>query len=569
MLSPVYCLLSTSIDMKVRILPKELIGLIAAGEVIERPASVVKELVENSIDAGATSISIEFSGAGIELIRVADNGSGMDETDLETAVLRHATSKLETSEDLFNIRTLGFRGEAVPSIAAVSRMTVSSRQEQSSSGSFIVMEAGEIIERGKKGMPAGTIIEVRDLFYNMPARKKFLKTPATEQKNMLDVISRSALAHPEITFSVTTEGRRIFSIPASMSRADRAGIIAGADFKEHMKEFSRQAPGLHVHGMLATPDVNRPTRSFIYAFVNGRTVKDTVVSGAVLEGFSGLLMRGRYPVVVLFIDIEPADVDVNVHPTKAEVRFREPSRVYGLVVSIVREALSSLACNRYDAVCEPDEPYIIGRPVYENQSAQASFIEDYVERRGFYSDKSVIGVLKSTYILLNDDDAFYILDQHASHERIVFDRLKSSGISGSQALLYPVVVELSVPEFAAFEEIMDQLEAIGIEAEPFGETEIAVRTVPTLLKDSDIKDIIHEIVHEPLPKQTDERRNEIISRIACHSSVRAGKTLTQPEISALLRQLDEAGAPTTCPHGRPIFKRIPINEIERWIGRKP
>ena len=554
--------------MKVKLLSKDLIGLIAAGEVIERPASVVKELVENSIDAGATSISVEFSGAGIELIRIADNGSGMDEADLETSVLRHATSKLEKAEDLFNIKTLGFRGEAVPSIASVSRMTVSSRQEQSSSGSFIDMEAGEIIERGKKGMPAGTIIEVADLFFNMPARKKFLKTPATEQKNMLDVISRYALAHPEITFSVTTDSRRIFNISSSMSRADRAGIVAGADFKEKMKEFSRQAPGLHVHGMLASPDVNRPTRSSIYAFVNGRTVKDAVVSGAVLEGFSGMLMRGRYPVVVLFIDIDPADVDVNVHPTKAEVRFREPSRIYGLIVSIIRETLSSSGHSQYSRPDLAGENFITPEAGYDIPVSQSSFDDEIDEPGRFYSNKSVIGVLKSTYVLLNDDDSFYILDQHASHERIVFDRLKNSDISGSQSLLHPIVVELTATEFAAFEEIVEQLDAIGIEAEPFGETEIAVRNVPALLKDSDIKDIIHEIVHEPLPKQTDERREEIISRIACHKSVRAGKTLTQPEIAALLRQLDEAGAPTTCPHGRPIFKRITLEEIERWIGRK-
>ncbi len=554
--------------MKVKLLSKDLIGLIAAGEVIERPASVVKELVENSIDAVATSISVEFSGAGIELIRIADNGSGMDEADLETSVLRHATSKLEKAEDLFNIKTLGFRGEAVPSIASVSRMTVSSRHEQSSSGSFIDMEAGEIIERGKKGMPAGTIIEVADLFFNMPARKKFLKTPATEQKNMLDVISRYALAHPEITFSVTTDSRRIFNISSSMSRADRAGIVAGADFKEKMKEFSRQAPGLHVHGMLASPDINRPTRSSIYAFVNGRTVKDAVVSGAVLEGYSGMLMRGRYPVVVLFIDIDPADVDVNVHPTKAEVRFREPSRIYGLIVSIIRETLSSSGHSQYSRPDLAGENFITPEAGYDIPVSQSSFDDEIDEPGRFYSNKSVIGVLKSTYVLLNDDDSFYILDQHASHERIVFDRLKNSDISGSQSLLHPIVVELTATEFAAFEEIVEQLDAIGIEAEPFGETEIAVRNVPALLKDSDIKDIIHEIVHEPLPKQTDERREEIISRIACHKSVRAGQTLTQPEIAALLRQLDEAGAPTTCPHGRPIFKRITLEEIERWIGRK-
>jgi DNA mismatch repair protein MutL len=569
MLSPVSCLLSTSIKMKVKLLSKDLIGLIAAGEVIERPASVVKELVENSIDAGATSISVEFSGAGIEFIRIADNGSGMDEADLDTAILRHATSKLEKAEDLFNIKTLGFRGEAVPSIAAVSWMKISSRPEQSSSGSFISMEAGEIIERGKKGMPAGTIIEVSDLFFNMPARKKFLKTPATEQKNMLDVISRSALAHPDITFSISTEGRRIFNISASMSPADRAGIIAGTDFKERMKEFSRQAQTLYVHGMLASPDVNRPMRSSIYTFVNGRTVKDTVVSGAVLEGFSGMLMRGRYPVVVLFIDIEPAYVDVNVHPTKAEVRFREPSRIYGLIVSVIRETLSSAGHSQYERPGLAETPFIMPEAQYDSPYSQSSFFDRTDEPGRFYSNKSVIGVLKSTYVLLNDDDAFYILDQHASHERIVFEHLKNSDISGSQLLLHPIVVELTAPEFAVFEEIRDQLDAIGIEAEPFGEREIAVRTVPALLKDSDIKDIIHEIVHEPLPKQTDERREEIISRIACHSSVRAGQTLTQPEIAALMRQLDEAGAPITCPHGRPIFKRIPLEEIERWIGRKP
>jgi DNA mismatch repair protein MutL len=555
--------------MKVRLLPKDLIGLIAAGEVIERPASVVKELVENSIDAGATSISVDFSGAGIELIRIADNGSGMDEADLETAVLRHATSKIEKPDDLFNIKTLGFRGEALPSIASVSRMTISSRQSDSTSGSFIRMDAGDTVERGKKGMPTGTIIEVSDLFFNMPARKKFLKTPATEQKNMLDVISRYALAHPEISISASADGRKLLNLPASMPKADRAGAVMGSDFRERMKGFSRKAPGLAIHGMLASPEVSRPARSSIYAFVNGRSVKDAVLSSAVIEGYSGLLMRGRYPAVALFIEIDPADVDVNVHPAKAEVRFRDPSRIYGLIVSVIRESLSS-APSRY-AIPEriTDEPLFIENSRYDNPAMQTSFMEENDEPTGFYSGKSVVGVLKSTYVLLSDDEAFYILDQHASHERVLYEKLDKTDFSGFQSLVSPIVVELSAAEFAAFDEIREHLETLGIEAEPFGESEIAVRTIPIMLKDSDIKDIIREIVHEPLPKHAGERRKEIISRIACHSSVRAGQALSQHEIASLLRQLDEAGSPATCPHGRPIFKRITIEEIEKWIGRRP
>jgi len=583
----------------VRILSQDLINQIAAGEVIERPASVVKELVENAIDAGAENISVEMAGNGLELIRVSDDGAGMDEEELDLAIQRHATSKISTVDDLFAISTLGFRGEALPSILSVSRAVISTRQEASPHGYSLDIEAGSVTKRTKKGMPPGTIVEVADLFFNTPARRKFLKTAATEQRNVIDCVSRYALAYPQIRFALEINEREIISLPARSSLDDRAAAVLGTKQAGSLIRFRRETPGLRVHGLMGPPNETRQNRSGIHAYVNKRSVKDVLLGSAVLEGYSGMLMKGRYPIAALFVDIDPAEVDVNVHPAKSEVRFRHASAVFGMVASTIRETLvpGRISGEDYSGIAMSPSAPLADREGYPPLEAhecvsavygpratsrmQACKLFDDTprqERAAFsYSDKGIIGTLHATYILLQDDTSLYILDQHAAHERITFERLMAlhtSGPMSTQLVLSPIVLDLSPAEFNAFEEAAERITAIGIDCEPFGGTSIAVRAVPQPLSEADIKGAVYGLIHALMEGDlhavrvgTDHFR-DMIATVACHASVRAGKALTIAEASSLLKELDNAGSPLTCPHGRPLFRKITLEEIERWLGRR-
>lgn len=565
-------------------LPQDLVNQIAAGEVIERPASVVKELLENALDAQASSISIDVEGGGLELIRVVDDGCGMAEEDLEVSVLRHATSKIRSSDDLFSIHTLGFRGEALPSILSVSRATLSTRTARSPKGFSLSIEAGMIAEKAMKGMPAGTIVEVRDLFFNMPARKKFLKTTATEQRHVIDIVSRYAIAYPSTRFLLTMGGRTVLNLREGSSPEERVKAIWGKGLNGKLHTFLEDRGVIQVRGIVASPGESRPTRSGIYTYVNNRSVRDQTLSAAVVEGYRGLLMKQRFPLAVLFIDIDPAEVDVNVHPAKAEVRFKNSSAVFGLVAKSIRDTLTCPAekpsytppANHPDCpdVTEQVRPrYTI--PIQRRQPAEEFFQQSlFAPTRTTYADKAVIGTLHSTYILLQDQAALYILDQHAAHERITYERLKelpAAAAGTSQMLLTPVVLELSPVEFSAFEEIAAHIEQIGIETSPFGDCAVAVRSIPAALDKGDIRGIILELISEAVQGTLGkgDYQHEILSSIACHASVRSGDSLSQPEIAALLDDLDRIGSPLTCPHGRPLYKKISKDEIERWIGRRP
>ena len=592
----------------IKVLPQELINQIAAGEVIERPASVVKELVENALDAGARSIDVEMNGSGLELIRVSDDGAGMTGEELDLAILRHATSKIGTIDDLFSIRTLGFRGEALPSILSVSRASLSTRKSSSEYGHSIVTEAGEVHRRGKKGMPKGTIVEVADLFFNTPARKKFLKTTATEQRHVMDVIARCALACPKVKLSLQIDGRYLLSFSSAFDMKDRAASVLGRMQAKDLLEMRRERPGITVHGLIAPPSESRSNRGGIYTFVNGRPVKDALLVAAVIEGYSGSLMKGRYPQAVVFIDIDPTEVDVNVHPAKAEVRFRHTSAVFGLIASCIGNVLNPQGEHRGDnsgiassfPAFRNDGEYARGipasvpiaptvregvSPAYGGKTPprlEAGRLFDsgpsLHTAPGFYASKALIGMLHSTYILLQDASGLFILDQHAAHERVTFERLKrvhASRSQNEQLLLTPMILELSSQEYSAFGEIAPRIREIGIEAEPFGGTSIAVRTVPGLLAASDIPGLIRDLLHDVLEgvlqgkKEGSEHLEDLMAGVACHASVRAGKELTRAEAEALLRDLDEVGGPLTCPHGRPLFKKIDTEEIERWMGRRP
>ncbi|MDT8272648.1 MAG: DNA mismatch repair endonuclease MutL [Desulfomonilia bacterium] len=569
----------------IQVLTQELINQIAAGEVIERPASVVKELVENSLDAEASSISLEVSGAGTDVIRIVDNGSGMDEHELFLAIKRHATSKITCFDDLHAIRTLGFRGEALPSILSVSRSTVSSRKASTSQGYYIQIDAGTVIDHGIRGMPEGTIVEVRDLFFNTPARKKFLKTSATEQRAIIDVVSRAAISFWAVRFTLIMNGRTVMNLPETDSLKDRAWSVLGRQLKNQYREFFQERPGITIHGMVGLPAEARPTRAGIYTYVNSRPVKDYILTSAIIDGYKGMLMKNKYPVAVLFVEIDPSDIDVNVHPTKAEVRFKHPSAVFGIIASTVSQAVSPQKQDLYqeersrgedpfqvredrDSQYEPhvSTPSQEGLPFSD---AGAADIEE-----AFYTAKKIIGTLFSTYILLQDADFLYILDQHAAHERIMYEKLKvhnTDAETRSQMLLNPILLDLSTPEYAAFEEITEPLQALGIECSPFGDRTIAIRSVPPLLTDADIQSILLDLLHSVISGSLNstDHFDGMIARIACHRSITSGSRLADEEIRALLGDLDRAENSQTCPHGRPLFKKIGKAEIERWIGRRP
>ncbi len=584
---------------QIKILPQDLVNQIAAGEVIERPASVVKELVENAIDAGAKKISVEMEGNGLELIRVSDDGSGMGEEELELAIMRHATSKISTVDDLFAIRTLGFRGEALPSILSVSRSVISSRKHQSPYGYSIDMEPGSITRRTKKGIPPGTIVEVADLFFNTPARRKFLKTTATEQRNVIDVVTRYALANPYVRFTLQVNNRTVLSLPAQSNLQDRASNVLGTKQSASLVPFMRELPGITIHGLMATPNETRQNRSGIHAFVNNRSVRDVLLSSAVIEGYSGMLMKGRYPITILFVEVDPAEVDVNVHPAKAEVRFKHASAVFGIVAKTLKETLVPSRMANEDSTgitLSPLPQYndktgytsfeihegmsvVYGTKALDRAKADSLFSNPPLpERIAFtYSDKAIIGMLHATYVLLQDDSAMYILDQHAAHERITYERLMalhSKGPLSTQLLLNPIILELSPQEFNAFEEVSGQIRAIGIDCEPFGGNTISIRAVPLPLGEADITRAVYGIIHAsmdgelPVHSHGNDRFNSMIATIACHASVRAGKKLALSEAAKLLGELDNIGSPLTCPHGRPLFKKITREEIERWIGRR-
>lgn len=585
----------------IHVLDQELINQIAAGEVIERPASVVKELLENALDAGAQSIAVEVQGSGLEQIRVVDDGRGMTPGELELSILRHATSKIAHARDLFSIRTLGFRGEALPSILSVSRSRISSRARDAQSGCSITLEAGEILEKSVKGMNPGTVVEVNDLFFNTPARKKFLKTTATEQRHIIDVVSRYALVHPSMRFSLSINGRTLLNLRENSTLAERVVDLWGKQVRGKLHLLSEARSGISLHGILASPELSRPDRTGICIFVNSRSVLDPTLRTAVLEGYRGALMRHRYPLAVMFLEIDPSEVDVNVHPAKAEVRFRNASALFGLVVAGVRRALAGEGEEERPSPeprallglepgpsspggpCRAEEPYAAYPSSLPFSAPRAPSLhalpgEDrlFAESPGSfrYADKRFVGVSHATYIILEDESSLYLLDQHAAHERVTFERLRSSDDGGrepSQTLLSPLVIELSPSEFRAFEEIAPDLAHAGVEAEPFGDSAIAVRALPAALGSGDIRAIVLDLLGAVLEGglRKKDHRHEALARIACHASVRAGRKLGPEEVSRLLGDLDEAGSPRTCPHGRPLFKRIERREIERWIGRRP
>ena len=631
--------------MTIQVLADEVASQIAAGEVIERPASVVKELIENAIDAGASNIVIHIEEAGKKLIEIIDDGCGIPADELETAVKRHATSKLRTADDLFHIRTLGFRGEALAAAGSVSRMTITTRTAESETGSRIVVDGGFITSNKTVGAPCGTTIMIEDLFYNVPARLKFLKSDATERNQIETLISRYVLAYPEIRWQLINDTKTTLQTTGNGNYREILTAIYGLEIAKQFIEVELEEDGLSIFGFISPVGLTRSNRKEMNYFVNGRWVQEQALNSSVQRAYQTLIMVGRFPLVALFITVDPEDVDVNVHPAKAEVRFKNPDRVIGGVHRAVRRGLitqspvpelnTPVSWPSYRQTPPPFDPngqsvpteqplwrsaFLSAEdtvpqgpapaeedtqpavPVYQpfipetlmtNQTpAQPYPVPDapYGEDGSFRNpvperqpEKTVqpffpilrwIGQVGSTYIIAEGPDGLYLIDQHAAHERILYEKMLDAEANGtviSQTLLEPAVVQLPPWQASRLEENLDVLTRLGFQIEEFGPSAFRVTAMPTIFEKGSpaaaIAAVVEDIENDEVPMAglTSER---VASYVCKRMAVKGGQTLTTEEQRALLRDLEQCRSPRTCPHGRPTMIHLSIDMLEKQFGRK-
>jgi DNA mismatch repair protein MutL len=579
--------------MSIRRLPPELINRIAAGEVVERPASALKELVENSLDAGAAQVAVRLHGGGLELIEVADDGCGMSPDEMRLALERHATSKLP-GDEIDQITSFGFRGEALPSIASVSRLTLESRV-RGADGWRIEIDHGEAAGEGPAAIPPGTRIRVEGLFDKVPARRKFLRSPRGEYAACLDSVKRLAMARSDVAFSVEHDGRRVLTLQPSEPPA-RVAELLSHELDRHGIGIDCSRDGLSLTGVISLPTFNRGVADQQYLFVNSRPVKDRLLVGALRAAYRDLIARDRHPIAALFLDVPLDEVDVNVHPAKTEVRFRDPAAVRGLIVGGLRRALdeeSQRSAAREQAAApvmwttsesyarEPDIGFGNAQ-VGEGQRAFApvSFVpqaraEPAVEPVPSYPLGVARGQVAATYIVAEAEDGLVIVDQHAAHERLVLERMRAARDGGAvarQALLIPEVVELDEPDCDRLEGAAAELASMGLEIERFGPTTMLVRAVPAALGKTDVgallNDLAGEIAELGGPLSLRDKLDHVAATIACHGSVRAGRILSVAEMNALLREMEVTPRSGQCNHGRPTWVKLGHSEIERLFGRK-
>jgi DNA mismatch repair protein MutL len=590
---------------KIKILPEILSNKIAAGEVVERPSSVVKELVENALDADSSRIMIEVEKGGRSLIRVSDNGTGMNRDDALLAPERYATSKIHKDEDLFAINTLGFRGEALPSIAAVSKFCLVTRDETLQAGTEIIIEGGTLKKVSEIGAPPGTMITVKQLFFNMPARRKFLKTVNTEMGHIADAVSSTALGRPGVHFRLTHNDRRVKNWPATDDPVDRIVDVLGKDIKDDIFRIEFAGDGLSIAGWLSSPRVTRSTYRGIYVYVNGRYVRDRVIQHALLEGYHGRLVKGQYPVAVLFIRVPYDQVDVNVHPTKHEIRFAQQKKVHDTVAGVVRDRLrfsdqpgwtmkktrESRPSAEQLGVAESTTHFRIpeqhikaqhsatgdrhsATPFKQDLSFTSTGTQAALWSKKRFSDLRVIGQFHDTYILCESADGLVLIDQHAAHERIFFERLKNRSLDSrttAQILLIPETFDLGYREAKILEKLIPDLNELGLEIEPFGGDTFVVKSVPALLKDRAVKPLVIEMVEKMaqigFAPGLEKAIDACLILMACHGAIRANQKLSDKEIKGLLEQLDACDQPSNCPHGRPVWIRMTRKDLEKMFKR--
>lgn len=585
--------------MPIHKLSDELASQIAAGEVIERPASVVKELIENSIDAGAGRIRITVLDAGKESIEIRDDGKGIPRDELKLAVSRYTTSKIASASDLFNIATLGFRGEALASIASVSRMTLTSRTEAEHAGSTIIVDGGILMSQKESGSPVGTIVQVEQLFYNVPARLKFLKTDRTERKNIAELVNRYALAYPSVQFFLDIDGRSYTKTSGNNDQREVLSSMWGLDIAKQMIEAYSDFDGMEISGYVSPISVTRSNRRAILFFVNGRPVQDYTLTTAFIKAYHSMLMVGRFPIGVLFIQLPGDLVDVNVHPTKAEVRFRERDVVFRNIGRTVRKALlanspvpgmgNPVSQTRWGRFDGGGNSTLTSSPNFDLFQEKSTILSDegntltspYIQsdepqHRLPYTGETIlrlIGQIATTYLVAEGPDGLYLIDQHAAHERILFEKFmeQRDHTIPTQSLLEPAMVNLTPSETDLIQGQLDVLKRIGFDIEEFGLNSFLIRGLPALFKDMDptkaVRVLIEDFEENEIPFEG-EIEKKIIGRICKTAAIKAGKVLSKDEQAALLSSLEACESPRTCPHGRPTMIHLSVDLLERQFGRK-
>lgn len=596
----------------IHLLPDLLINQIAAGEVIERPASALKELMENSLDAGATDIAVQLEGGGVKLLRVRDNGKGIAKEELPLALMRHATSKIASLDDLQRVASMGFRGEALASMAAVAQLSLSSRTAEDAHGWKVDAIDGHISEPIPSSQPQGTTIELRELYFNTPARRKFLKSDSTEFAHCDETFKRIALSRPDAAFSLQHNGKTVWQLPAQ-SLVERIATILGDEFGEAATPVERRAANLSLQGLAALPAYSRSTRDAQYFFVNGRFIRDKVASHALRQAYQDILHHQRHPAFVLFLDMPPEQVDVNVHPAKSEVRFRESQGIHQFLFHTVQEALSApmktveRAANDEAPAIEPAQ-----HPAYTPRQQGIAF--DAAQRQATYRlweaqttekgeggwDKGgtepafdstlspsplslpasehplgyALGQLSGVYILAQNAQGLVVVDMHAAHERIVYEKLKAALDAeriASQPLLVPVTFYAEPLDVATVEANQEALHQLGFELAPLSPTQLALRAMPVMLKQSEAEAVAFEVLRElreyGASRALTERRNELLATLACHSAVRANHALSITEMNALLREMEQTERADQCNHGRPTWFQMSMNDLDKMFMR--
>jgi DNA mismatch repair protein MutL len=552
---------------RIKVLPVDLRNKIAAGEVVERPSSVVKELIENSIDAESTEIKIEVLYGGKRLIRVSDNGTGMDKEDALLCFERHATSKISKDTDLFNITTMGFRGEALPSIASVSKVKLITGIKNSGAGVSMEVIGGEV--RETKDSPAtGTSVEVKDLFFNTPARKKFLKTNSTEVFHIIDIVTKEALSHPDISFSLITDDHEAMMIPKASGLRERIMQIYGNEFVEGLFGLNSEDNGIKIDAFVSDIGNFRNRKAHQFIFINRRPIRDSSLSHAVYGAYEGIIPKDKHPVFFLFLNIDPKKVDFNVHPTKREVRFEDKEGIYRFVITSIKNIVKLERAKYVNPFVE--EPISMSHPTHYELSYTPSVFHVSENLELAYSHYLPSIYLGGTFIAVSGKGGLMLIDHHAAHERILYERfLKKIGINSHQ-LLFPKQIKLSHREYRVILENKNMLSDFGIDIDDFGKDTVLIRSLPDALIDADLRGIISDISSAIVEGDKPDRtlKEEIASRIACHKSVRGKEILSQPEVSQLIADLEKTGHPDQCPHGRPTRIFFSLDELKKMFKRK-
>lgn len=601
---------------KIIVLPEDLTNKIAAGEVVERPSSVVKELVENSLDAGATDIIIELVKGGKETIKVIDNGDGIGGEDAVLAFERYATSKIYSFDDIYKVKSFGFRGEALPSIASISRVELVTKRKEFLSGTRVMVESGEIKDVVETGCPVGTSVSVSDIFYSVPVRKKFLKKDSTEQGYCVDIIMKLVLPHPGVRVKVVADGRTILNVPRTKDLAERIPLILGRDLSGNVLYVEGEKENIRLEGFISSPRFTRSNTKRMLYYVNKRFIKDSFLNHAVMTSYRRLIETRRYPTAILFLDLPPDDVDVNVHPTKMEVRFRNPREIYETIVENFVKVLAGIspvleiseedgknvreyrgrvkeALKRYtisSGIRKPSRPpfskgeklplssFFEGRVISgEYGSADSAGIQEISEDKKLpFSSLEYIGQVTAAYLVFTFPDGIVLVDQHAAHERVLFEKLRKASSDEkvvSQSLLIPELVSLSNHDFALLMELSGVLEDLGIEVEPYGGSTVVMKSIPAALPGGIepktlLLDIVEEVSKTGKSRRIEEVKDEIFKILSCQGAIKANHKLTESEVENLCKDLDSTPFASTCPHGRPTYVQLNIMDLEKMFKRR-